>query len=226
MSLATEESDKETRLHRLYPRLRAVLSHCRSDCLTPQQTGHVYRIVYQDKWATTDHLLTGVGASLYGGRWNAQRCEIRTVYASLHVETAVSERLYYGRQFAAAGTIEGNNPVLPHDFWNDYVLGTVEVDLPTLDMTNSRVLQRLKKECKFSRTSMTEEWSGVAKRQETLVQALGRAAKDLGIPSILVPSARRIGYKNQVFFPDNVADGHRLEVVALNPVPTQHRRLS
>jgi hypothetical protein len=40
--------------------------------------------------------------------------------------------------------------------------------------------------CKFNRATMLEEWAGKAKDQETLLQAIGRAASESGYFGVLV----------------------------------------
>jgi RES domain-containing protein len=115
-------------------------------------------------------------------------------YASLELETCIIEHLWYAKRLAAG------NP-LPDDYWEDYRLGVVAVNLDrVLDLTSNATQSPLG----LRPEQMIAEWL-IQQRQgdEALTQAIGRAARVNGLQGLIVPSARRTGFANLAMFPDN-----------------------
>src|SRR5207248_720091 len=70
-------------LHRLSAALKKALISCKRRH-THQFEKTVYRIVYADRWATKEHLVSGVNASERGGRWNPGGQGVHTCYTCEH----------------------------------------------------------------------------------------------------------------------------------------------
>jgi hypothetical protein len=56
-------------------------------------------------------------------------------------------------------------------------------------------------------------------RVESWTQAIGRGSRQAGFEAILVPSARHRGGRNIVIFPDRLAAGSSLELLAPGDLP-------
>jgi RES domain-containing protein len=154
--------------------------------------GRVFRAV-EIKWAKPASLLSGEGTRKHGGRW--MRAGVAEVaHAAMTEALAIKESRhafdYYGIRKPR------NNPrvsveirvklakVLP--------LGAVEAVFPHL--TNEELLR--------------EDWEKVnGKGSETLAQAIGRAAWQIGLEGMVVPSARDRRSRNLVWFPGNLCAG-------------------
>ena len=136
-------------------------------------------------------MLSGYGSRLYGGRWNPT--EVATVYASLTPETALAEVLSHFRRYGFPV-----HSAMPRTFVAiDVALGEV------LDLTAGPVRRRLR----VSRAAtLSEDWRASHQRnEESLTQAVGRAAYDAGMEGLLVASAAQRGGTNLVWFPDNLS---------------------
>src|SRR5438552_2998491 len=70
-------------------RLERALARCLS--LAGPWSGDLFRFA-APRWATQDHLITGVGAFMAGGRWHSKGA-CAAVYASLDPQTALAEAL-------------------------------------------------------------------------------------------------------------------------------------
>lgn len=157
------------------------------------------------KYANEDDFLSGVGAATYGGRWN--RPGLRAVYASLDIITATHEAyqefLNYGFSLSA---------IRPR------VTAGATVKLnAALDLTDPAIRRKIG----FTLSDLLEEdWIGIqAGGEESWTQAIGRACRAASLEAILVPSACHRGGKNIVIFPDQLASGSTLQLLAVDDLP-------
>lgn len=169
--------------------------------------GHMFRFA-TPRWATAAELLTGEGALMHGGRWHpiGRFC---AVYASLTPETALAEALAHVKRFKA--DIFGAMPK---------TINAIDARLrKILDLTDGPTRQRLG--VSWGRMMKERWWELESKGREALTQAVGRAAYELGLEGILVPSAADASGENIVYFPDNKRTTSTLTIVNAHDLPTR-----
>ena len=156
-------------------------------------------------YANARDLITGHGSRRYGGRWNGPG--IATVYLAQSVEGAIAESL------GLAGSY-GFDPAkrLP--------LTLVAIDArlnAVFDFTHARV----RKSVGITLTAMNAcEWRmDNAAGEEALTQALGRAAYELGVEGVLVPSAVKRTFIDLNVFPENLRNARQLTVRSSERLP-------
>jgi RES domain-containing protein len=170
-------------------------------------SGYIFRFS-APQWSVPNELLTGAGALHTGGRWHPIG-RFQAVYASLDPLTALAESLAYLQRFNLS--IQTAMPK---------TVNAVAVKLHVvLDLTNGIVRQRLK----VSERRILQEpwWERQAKDQEALTQAIGRAAWEIGLEALLVPSAARPRGMGIVYFPDHKDPRSVLEIVNPDQLPRQ-----
>jgi len=151
------------------------------------------------KYANDADLLTGEGSKRIGGRWNP--IGVAAVYASLTPETAMAETLahnrYYGIPIADA---------MPRTFV------AVTTDLrAVLDFRLGTVRQRIR--VSLDRV-LTVDWrKDVRAGREPITQAIGRAASEIGLEGLIVPSAVDPNGHNLLVFPENLLSGSEVRVL-------------
>lgn len=161
-------------------------------------SGVIYRAC-GTKYALRSELVSGRGAFLKGGRWTP-RGLVNAVYGSLEPETAMAESLGCLREFGVPVT-----EAMPLVF----VALTVRFQR-VLDLTDPTVTARLQVD---HATLLGENWRASQRAgQETLSQAVGRAAVEQGLGGLLVPSSRRPGAHNLVLFVENRRRGDVLRI--------------
>jgi len=174
--------------HTEYDDFARRLRDCRT--MAVPWSGTVYRSV-TPIYATREDLLSGHGSRVYGGRWNPPA--MAAVYASLTPETALAEVLNHFRRYGFPV-----HAAMPRTFVAiDVALGQV------LDLTVGLLRRRLR----VSRAAMlSEDWRAAHQRdEESLTQAVGRAAHEVGVAGLLVASAAQRGGTNLVWFPENLS---------------------
>jgi RES domain-containing protein len=157
-------------------------------------------------YANTRDLLTGDGSRKVGGRWNRPGT-FATVYLARSVEGSIAESLGLPGFF-------GFDPAkrLP------LTLVAVEARLKfVLDFTDASV----RRSAAVTMTGMnTCDWrSENAAGNESITQALGRAAFELGVHGIIVPSAVKRTFKNLNVFPANLGMADSLTILAADKLP-------
>ena len=150
------------------------------------------RVVFrcsEPAYANERDLLTGEGSRRYGGRWNPP-ASFATVYAAFADTTALAEakanHRYYGLDPGDA---------LPR------TIVALEIRLAKiLDLTDGSVCKSLG----VSATRMrNDDWRmGNRRGDESLTQAIGRAAYQTSLEGLIVPACD--GGKNLVWFPGNL----------------------
>lgn len=165
-------------------------------------------VVYRSatpKHANETDLLTGDGSRRNGGRWNPKGLSV--VYASLTPGTAMEETLahyyYYGVPLQQA---------MPRTFV------AIAAKLQTvLDLRDGTIRQRLR----VSLDRMLEvDWrKEVHEGGVPITQALGRAAFEVGMEGLVVPSAADPNGHNLLVFPANMNVGSELSVLNAGSLP-------
>lgn len=151
-------------------------------------TGDAYRATSVE-YSSRDDLLTGLGAKVNGGRWNAPGT-FAAVYASTRAEVAVSEDLAQQRYFRFR-----DSDALP------CTLIGLEVRLQSvLDLSDGRVRKALG----VTRSQLLDDTWRTTKKHESLTQAIGRLAFEAEFEALIVPSSAALGATNLVVFPGNV----------------------
>lgn len=154
------------------------------------------------KHTTAKEIVSGIGAWIAGGRWNAPE-SMKVVYLSTEPETAVAvanEHYRYHRLPVSAG--------MPK------VLVAVRVECTrVLNLRDARLVADFPESIA---TLLAEDWRAVMSRgDEATTQAIGRAAFAAGIKGFLVPSKPVPAGVNLCVFPDRIGKGDHLSV--LNP---------
>lgn len=161
-------------------------------------TGTVYRSS-TPKYATETDLLTGEGSKRFGGRWNP--VGVAVVYASLTPETAMAETLahhrYYGMPIEDA---------MPRTFV------AIEANLTNVvDLRLGANRQRLK--LSLERMHMIDWRKEIHAGREPVTQQMGRAAFEIGLEGIIVPSAAELMGHNLLIIPSNLGSESTLRVL-------------
>ncbi len=157
------------------------------------------------KYANARDLVSGSGASYYGGRWNPPG--VNAIYASLDPTTAVKESY---QEFIKYG-FEAHH-IRPR------VLAGVKLNVKRLlDLTDAGIRRKLV----FRLDELTaEDWLAIQSGgEESWTQAIGRGAILAGFEGILAPSARNRHGTNVVIFPENLASTSTVELMAKDELP-------
>jgi RES domain-containing protein len=157
-------------------------------------------------WANSRDLLTGDGSRAHGGRWNSPG-SFAAIYLSQKFEGAIAEVLglsgHYGFDPSAR---------LP------LTLVAIDAALESvLDLAEARVRKMTRLTLKLM-TSCDWRQENTAGR-EAVAQALGRAAFDLGIQGIIVPSAVKRSLRNLIVFPANLGKSCHLRISKADRLP-------
>jgi len=151
------------------------------------------------KYANQSDLLTGEGSRRFGGRWNP--VGISAVYASLSPETAMAETLAHNRYYGIP--VED---AMPRTFV------AIEVSLKeVIDLRIGTVRQRLK--VSLDRMVNVDWRTVVQSGAEPLPQRIGRAASDIGLEGLIVPSAADSSGHNLLVFPPNLEGNSKIRVL-------------
>jgi len=181
------------RKHPQFPQLHEALRAVAADHLQSWQ-GVIFRSA-PPKWASAKHILSGQGSFKSGGRFNAPG-SFPAVYGSTTPQLAMAESLAY--QHRAKYSPQHAFPLL---------FKAIEVDVKKMLVLSSPTL--------FESLPLTLEqilndswWRSRARGEESLSQAIGRAAHSCGAEAMIAPSAEHpdLG-ENVVVLPDHIATG-------------------
>jgi RES domain-containing protein len=158
-------------------------------------------------YANTRDLLTGEGSQKYGGRWNAP-AKAATIYLAQSIEGAIAESLglpsHYG--FDSAKRLPLTLIAI------DAVLELV-IDLTSADLRKSMGVTVAE--------MIGCDWRNEnAAGRESLPQAIGRAAFELGAHGITVPSAVKRTFRNLNVFPANFSVNCQLKIRGAEKLPS------
>ena len=168
----------------------------------------LHEIVFRSatiQFAARMQMLSGSGASEFGGRWNRKGSS--TVYASLDIHTAVDEAY---PEFKRAGF--SPTAIRPRVFVG------AEIHLECLlDLTDSNIRRVIG----FRLDELIDEdWKTIqALGDESWTQAIGRGCKKAGFEGLIVPSARRSKGRNLVVFPEQLRRGSHVKLLNASDLP-------
>lgn len=150
-------------------------------------------------YANEADLLTGEGSRRNGGRWNPMG--IAVVYASLTPETALAESLAHNRYYGIP-----LQDSMPRTFV------AIAVNLQAiLDLRAGTVRRRL--QVSVDRILAVDWRKEVGAGREPITQAIGRAASEVGLEGLIVPSAADSKGHNLLVFPGNLQSGSQIRVL-------------
>lgn len=185
--------------HPDYPRFESAMRTVAANHVL-SWAGVVYRSA-PPKWAAGRDMLTGAGSMKAGGRFNAAG-SFPVVYCSATPELAMIESLAFQRR---AG--------LPVERAMPLVFKAISVQVQRLlDLTDTNVLVA------FAVTAdqlLTDAWWQARLRgEESLTQAVGRAAHANGVQALRVASAHSADHgHNLLLLPDHIAPPSELKVL-------------
>jgi RES domain-containing protein len=160
------------------------------------------QVVYRSstpKYAKETDLLTGEGSRRFGGRWNP--IGIAAVYASLTPEIAMAEALANNRYFRIP--IED---AMPRTFV------AIEASIETaIDFRSGPVRQRI--QVALNRILAVDWRKEVRAGREPITQLIGKAASEVGVEAMIVPSAANPQGHNLLVFPPNLRPGSTVRVL-------------
>ena len=151
------------------------------------------------KYASQSDLLTGEGSRQNGGRWNPKG--IAAIYASLTPETAMAETLAHYRYYA-----------MPIEDAMHRTFVAIETHLnEVIDRRQGIVRQRIG--ISLNRI-LTVDWrKEVSAGNEPVTQRLGRAAYEINVEALIVPSAADPDGYNVLIFPDNLKSNSTIRLL-------------
>lgn len=161
------------------------------------------------RYACPPYVLTGAGALLAGGRWNTQGL-MPAVYLSADAQTVAAEADQQNHR---------NHWQLPGLLPQTRVVFNLRLQ-KVLDVTAPDSLQLL--HVGVGKLTGCDWRAEQQAGNESLTQAIGRAAFENMAEGILVPSAQRSGGRNLVLFPGNRQVGSIVELLHPGEVPLVH----
>jgi RES domain-containing protein len=150
------------------------------------------------EYATPAHIISGEGSFRYGGRWNAPGlCPV--IYSSRKPGTAVDEAYRLAEHFD-----------LSPDNIKPRVTCGIEWELSSvIDLTGKELPAWLEVAAWLKEEFETINDGG----NETLCQAFGRAARNVGVTAMFCPSARVASGMNLVVFADRLVKSEKVRVL-------------
>ncbi len=158
------------------------------------------------RWLSTPYRITGAGALLKGARWNVKGL-MPAVYGSTDPDTLHEEGVYKARRFGWTDD----------DFKPKLTLSMQWRLQEVLDLTSPEILDVLG----IQQTDIVgcdweqEQLNG----REAITQAIGRAAFEKLAEGLVVPSARRPGGVNVVYYPAHRREGTIIETLDRETLP-------
>ena len=151
-------------------------------------------------YTTASDFVSGTGAFNGGGRWNPPKV-MKVVYASADPVTAMHEAVEHYRYFG-----------IPIAEGFPKVTAAISVKLETvLDLTNHAITAHLPDSMN---TLKVEDWRAEMNHgNESMSQAMGRAAFEAGLEGLLVPSKPDLTGTNIMIFPQRLTVNSRVEVL-------------
>jgi len=152
---------------------------------------------------------TGVGSVITGGRWSV-RGLMPTVYASTDLKTLFAEANYKARRYGWR----------PAQFQPQLTIQMHWELHKVLDLTNAITLRALKV---TKKVIVNSDWfAEQAADREPVTQAIARAAFENLAEGLIVPSARRKGGINLVYYPTHRRDGTVIQTLDEANIPFLH----
>jgi RES domain-containing protein len=158
------------------------------------------------RWMSRPYRLTGAGALLAGARWSVKGL-MPAVYASTDPATLSAEIQYKGLHYGWS----------PADYHPQLLVGMHWQLQAVLDLTSAATLKALKV---TQRQLTSVDWSVVQTAgREPVTQAIARAAFEHLAEGLLVPSARRPGGVNIVYFASHRREGTIIQTIHPGALP-------
>jgi RES domain-containing protein len=160
------------------------------------------------RYMCAPYSLTAVGAVLNGGRWNVPKL-MPALYFGNDPSTAMAEVYAEAKRNGYAAAYVKPQTIVPYTLDLKQVLD--------LRVAQARTAIGVSIKAMIACPWHADQLAG----NEPLTQAIARAAFELGIEALIVPSARHVGGSNVVVFPAKLLNPY---VVAIQPaqVPLVH----
>jgi RES domain-containing protein len=150
------------------------------------------------EYATPAHIVSGEGSLRHGGRWNAPGL-FPVIYSSRKPGTATDEAYRLAEQFD-----------LSPDNIKPRIICGIEWELSAvIDLTAKQLPEWLEVTAWLEEEFETINDTG----NETLCQAFGRAARNVGVAGMFCPSARVTSGVNLAVFADRLARNDKMRVL-------------
>jgi RES domain-containing protein len=191
--------------HEEFPHFFKVLSD--PAWLTPWK-GEVVR-QSAPRYLSRPYRFTGIGSVFAGARWSVKSL-MPTIYASTDPATLAAEANYKGLRYGWTAA----------DFKAQLRVGMHWEIQAMVDLTSTPMLRALK----VSKKEITAcDWAAEqAAGREPVTQAIARAAFEHMAEGLIVPSARRAGGVNIVFYPSHRRDGTVIQTLDESNIPFVH----
>ncbi len=161
------------------------------------------------RWMSRPYRFTGAGSVLAGARWSVKGL-MPAVYASTDPATLSAELHYKGLRYGwTTADFHAQLKVGMHWKFQAMVDLTAAATLRSLKLTNREIVN-----CEWE----TEQAAG----QEPVTQAIARAAFENLAEGLIVPSARRKGGVNIVFYPNHLRDNTLIQTLDEHNIPFMH----
>ena len=206
MQRGMSDLDPSLTPHPEHPALLRRMRRLVEDDVAAAWSGVLFRAA-EPKYAAQEDRLDGVGARMFGGRWNP--AGLACVYGAMTPETAMAEALATSRHYGLPA-----ESAMPRTFFAfEATLGV------TLDLTDGLVRRRL---LVSLRDLLECDWrADVDAGRESLTQAVGRAAAGAGVAGLVLPSAAEPGGVNLAIFPPAFRHDDRLAALAVDRLRTR-----
>ena len=161
------------------------------------------------RWMSLPYRFTGVGSVLTGARWSVKGL-MPALYASTDPATLSAEAYYKCARYGWT----------PAQFQPQLVIHMRWELQKMLDLTNAATLKALKLTTREIQTCdwFAEQTAG----RESVTQAVARAAFENLAEGLVVPSARRAGGVNLVYFPAHRLPGTVIQTLNEPAIPFLH----
>jgi len=161
------------------------------------------------RWMSLPYRFTGVGSVLAGARWSVQRL-MPAVYASTDLATLSAEAYYKSRRYGwTAAQFQPQLVVNMRWELQSVVHLTTVAMLKALGVTRKEIVS-----CDWC----AEQAAG----RESVTQAIARAAFENLVEGLVVPSARRTGGVNIVYYPTHRRPGTLIQTLNEAAIPFMH----
>ncbi len=192
--------------HKYFPHFFSVLEN--NPALLTPRAEDVFRQGVP-RWMSLPYRFTGVGSVLAGARWSVQWL-MPAVYASTDLATLSAEAYYKSRRYGWTAA----------QFQPQLVVNMRWELQAVVDLTSAATLKALgvtRKEI------VTCDWDGEQTAgREPVTQAIARAAFENLAEGLVVPSARRAGGVNIVYYPTHRRAGTVIRTLNEAAIPFMH----
>ncbi len=158
------------------------------------------------RWMSRPYRLTGLGSALGGARWSVKGL-MPTIYASTDPATLSAEANYKGLRYGWT----------PADFHARLTVGMHWELQAVVDLTAVATLKDLG--VTANEIVGVDWYAEQSAGREAVTQAIARAAFEQLAEGLVVPSARRLGGVNIVYYPSHRRDGTLIQTLNAAALP-------